>query len=150
MNLNKRLILIFLGVSIVMISFYAFRITSNKEKILSKGELVNAKISKATGRGTTKSILVMISGVEYSAGETFGDYNNKVTGDLVAVHYLKNMNLVILDGEKEYLNSFFLEIMVILGGLLVVYGLFSKESNYSKYVPYTMRYNLDYLEESES
>lgn len=148
--MNKRLILIFLGVLIVMISFYAFRIISNKEMILNKGELVNAKISKATGDGTTKSIHVMISGVEYSAGETFGDYNNKVTGDLVSVHYLKNMDYVILNGERIYMNSFVLEIMVILGGLLIVYGLFSKENNYSKYVPYTMRINCDYYEESEA
>jgi len=150
MDLNKRLILIFLGVLIVMISFYAFRITSNKEKILNKGELVNAKISNTTGSGTTKSIHVMISGVEYSAGETFGDYNNKVTGDLVSVHYLKNMNSVILNGEKEYMNSFFLEIIMILGGLLIVFGFFSKEDDYKRYVPYTMRINCDYCEESEA
>lgn len=150
MNLNKRLIFIFLGVSIVLISFYAFRIASNKEKILNKGELVNAKISKETGDGITKMIHVKISDVEYSAGESFGDYNNKVPGDLVSVHYLKNMDHVILYGQKTYLNSFVLEIMVILGGLLIVFGFFTKEDNYKRYVPYTMRINCDYCEESEA
>ena len=133
-----------------MISLHACMVTSNKEKILNNGQLVKTKITKTTSKGTSKTINVKISDVEYSAGETFGDYNNNVAGDSIAVHYLKNMDYVVLDGEKTLLNSFAFEIILFFGGLLVVYGLFSKQTNYKKYVPYTMRIDLDLSEESEA
>ena len=60
------------------------------------------------------------------------------------------MDYVILDGEKTVVNSFVFEIILFIGGLLVVYGLFTKETNYKKYVPYTMRIDLDLSEESEA
>jgi len=150
MNLNKRLILVFFGILIIMVSLHACMVISNKEKILSSGQLVKTKITKTIEKGTSKTINVKISDVEYSAGEAFGEYDKKVAGDTIAVHYLKNMDYVVLDGEKTHLNSFVFEIILFIGGLLVVYGLFSKETNYKKYVPYTMRIDLDLSEESEA
>jgi hypothetical protein len=123
-DLFNRLFGILFGITIILISLYAYRITSKRKLVLDSGQIVNTIITRTHSRGTNKTIFIKINEVEYSAGEAFGDYNRNVSGDSISVYYLKNIDYVVLQGKRTYFNTLIFEIAImILGFFLIILGL---------------------------
>lgn len=133
-NLKERIFTVVAGLFIISLSLYFYEITKSKQTVLETGNEAKVRVTKLShGKGTIKSIHVEFNDKEYKAGEAFGSYNDVSIGDSISILYKPGIEYVVLKGKKTYLNTIIFEYIIIaLGGLFVLLGVFYKESKANK------------------